>query len=187
VRGNKVCPKCNGNNGPRAFACKHCGEPFVLKGVVATAEQIEQARLRKLGIDPNKVPEVEEEYLNIHDFFQEVEPTDREIKNGGERVECYMSFDNKFRLRHAEEFMGIPLEKLHDRWYTLLHRNDDRDSHVRWDLVKRFKSLNSVLLYVRAVQRGERELVIYRPGDDVRKNRALVRHQKKMKKIKKVR
>lgn len=30
-RGNKVCPQCNGDNGPRSFNCKHCGYAFKVK------------------------------------------------------------------------------------------------------------------------------------------------------------
>jgi ribosomal protein L40E len=30
-RGNKICEKCGGGNGPRAFNCKHCDHPFKIK------------------------------------------------------------------------------------------------------------------------------------------------------------
>jgi len=30
-RGFKTCVECQGSNGPRAFDCKHCGAPFVVK------------------------------------------------------------------------------------------------------------------------------------------------------------
>ena len=30
-RGNKICIKCGGSNGCRAFNCKHCDHPFKMK------------------------------------------------------------------------------------------------------------------------------------------------------------
>lgn len=188
-RGRKLCenPDCKAINGPRAYSCIKCNHPFTIKGVVASPEKIAEVKQRKLiaaGIITESEPE--EEILHILDYFNEDEPTPREKHINGDKVECYMSKDNKFRLRYTEEYMGIPLVKLHDRRYTLLKRNSDRDSQVEWDLVNRFKSLQKLLHYFRAVQDGSRQVVLYRPGDDVRKSRALTRFHKKQKKLKKV-
>jgi hypothetical protein len=32
-RGNKICVKCGGGNGCRAFNCKHCDHPFKMKKI----------------------------------------------------------------------------------------------------------------------------------------------------------
>lgn len=185
-RGQKTCKVCGTHAGPRAYCClnEKCKAPFTMKGVISSPEKIEQVRLRRMGIDPNKPEELEEEYLNVDDFLYEVEPLPYELKSSGKEVECYMSHDNIFRLRKSEEFMGVPLEKLHDRWYTLLKKNEERDSNVVWQLVRRFKSMNSVLHFLRAVQRGEREVTIFKPWDNARKSRALKRFHKKQAKLK---
>jgi hypothetical protein len=184
-RGSKNCV-CGTANGPRSFSCKSCGKPFVIKGVEATAEQIAEAKLRKAILAGESVkvdPEQEEEYLDWRIYFDEAEPTQSEIKTGGETVECYLSKDRKFRIRFSEYFMGVSLTKLHNKWYTLLVRNDNMNSSVVWDLVKRFNSMNSLLHFYRDILNGTRELRIYIPGDDAPKSRVLRRIAKRNKKL----
>lgn len=181
-RGTKLC-KCGAANGPRSFFCKVCKEPFTIKGVVSTEEkraELEQKRLLALGI---KEPEVEEVYLNIYDYFDDDEPTKRELELGGEDTQCFISKNKKYRVRFAGFFMGIPLEKLHNRWYTLLKKNDDIDSSVKWDLIRRFDDRNKLLHFYKSILDGTREVKVYVPGDDVRKNRALKRFNKKKGKL----
>lgn len=185
MRGNKPCPACGAANGPRSFQCKVCKKPFKIKGVEVTPEQIKEAENRRLGLTPKQAEEVEEVLLNLYDYFKDDVPTEREVKIGGKNTEVFTSLDNSFRLRHTDEFMGVPLEKLHNRWYALLKRNHERESIVVWQLVRRFKSLNSALHYVKEVKEGTREVRLYVPGDDARKSRALTRFQKKQRKLKK--
>lgn len=186
-RGKKICPHCNFVCGPRSYFClnKACGKPFTMKGVLATEEKRVELAAKAAGTFGKPPGEVEQEevYLNIYDYFEDVDPTERELSVGGEDTHCYLSKDHRFKLRRSEEFMGVPLEKLHDRWYTLLHRNTDRDSTVLWELVRRFKSMNAALHYYKAVEAGERELVLYRPGDDQPKSRMHKRVAKRAAKL----
>jgi hypothetical protein len=185
-RGAKACKSCGTVTGPRSFFCpnKACGKPFEMKGKVATEEKRVELEQKKQGVFGKTVdPEIDEEILHLLDFFNEVDPTPKEKEVNGKMLECYMSKDNTFRLRYNEEFMGIPLVKLHDKRYTLLKRNTNRDSHVEWDLIKRFKSLQTCLHFFRAVLNGEREAKPFVPGDDVPQSRALKRFRKKERKL----
>jgi len=54
-KGNKVCPQCNGNNGPRSFNCKHCGYAFKNKkeqgGKITTSSHSLLANKNKIDLD----------------------------------------------------------------------------------------------------------------------------------------
>lgn len=151
-RGNKVCNKCGGNNGPRAFACKHCQAPFIIKGEEVTAEKILERKLAQLPTGDKDAGEDEEEIFEVSDYFSAVQPTPRELYNQGPKVRVWESKDGKYRLRWSKEFMGVSIEHLHGRMYTLLKYGTDYNTDTTLQLVRRFKSMQgSIKGYIKVI------------------------------------
>ena len=187
-RGSKLCKSCGATNGPRAFICSSCNKPFEIKGKAVTAEKIEEAKNRRAGVPvstPSRDPDTDENgfHYELTDFFVRVPPTPTELKNNGKNVTCWMSKDNKFRLRMSKEFMGVDITHLHDKPYVLLKRDDQRGSQVVWQLVRRFSRWTAATKYYHDVTSGIKELVLYRPGDDDRRSHVSRRVAKRNKKI----
>lgn len=176
-RGNKKCPTCQADNGPRAFSCKACKAPFVLRGVLTSQEKIAEVEARKNPIVKNEDGEFEEEILESLDYFDVVKPTHIELRNQGSKVHCWESRDKKYRLRWSREFMGVSIEHLHGRPYCLLRNGLDKGSRPTLSLVHRFKSMQGALKGYVKILNG---IPLGKPKEDIKvKNKKRLKRQLK--------
>lgn len=176
MRGQKKCIGCGHVTGPRAFSCPSCGKPFIIKGKEATPEQIAQAKLAKVPTKEREDGETEDEVLlESSDYFNIVKPTAREIVNQGPMVHVWESKDGKYRLRWSKEFMGISIEHIHGRPYTLLKNETSKNGDVVLSLVRRFKGMQGALKAYVKILNG---IPLDKPKEDRK-----VKQKKKLKRI----
>ena len=126
-RGQKTCPKCKALNGPRAYFCKSCQEPFVIKGKKATP-------LMKAASDTNDYME----HFNEIDYTED--PSNLRFYDG--KARCWISQCGQFRIRQYDTFMGINVG--HNRRTTLEKRVAEPTAcGPEWDMVSRHVALKS--------------------------------------------
>lgn len=144
-RGQKACTKCGKMTGPRAWYCSGCNHPFVIKGQEVPAEKILERKLAKQPSIDKEASEAEELFYEVTDYFVPVQPSQRELQNQGPQVRVWESKDGKYRLRWSKEFMGVSIEHLHGRQYTLLKNKVAPDLSPALELIRRFKTMQGAI------------------------------------------
>lgn len=148
MRGQKICPSCKTETGPRSFKCPNCQKLFLIKGAVVDRPPI-TAGYKRVDEEKNEV------LLEISDFFEAVpnyEVDDVNIRCYDGNAQCWQSKDGgEYRLRYAATFMGV--SQPDGRPYIILKRTRQNNA-VAWTLVSRFKREQSALKYFDRIVKG---------------------------------
>lgn len=140
-RGNKLCPKCQGNNGPRSFFCKHCNEPFVIKG-----KKMERKQRRVLTA--NKPDE-------LKDLFVKSEHHIRKLKNREAPVKFWESRadDDNYFIMYTQDYDGVIMPDGR-KWKLCEHVNPVYEGGSNHRVIGRFRSFTAAARRYSRIKKG---------------------------------
>ena len=149
AKGNKICPACGTNNGPRSWNCKSCGKGFIVKGI-----QMPDVTPGGVPIMTAIVPvPIKRSRINASGVIKRCQdPHELKIlrKYGSPRARSWDSLDGHYRIRYMPSFMGVSAKLEDGKSFRLLQRigpGEYEPVHVESedDKKHRFRKLKSAV------------------------------------------